>query len=213
MDFYKYAGYGVACIILLFLRCGNPGFSGGAMSMPTFCKVFFKNLKLPHMKKHFQKICNRLTIALVLLLSYTTLTAQKKLTIDSETLASIQKIYGNQDFKIYPVTSNETEINKYVSGEVKTKLYDALLELRNKYKPEYDKYLASKLKDSILQVDIKHIINNINKYLSSSEKADVKDAYILGAQELANKNEIKIKGENTSLFAKQLSEHGISEND
>jgi len=165
------------------------------------------------MKKQIQKICNSLSIALIVLSSQSKLIAQERYTLDNETLSVIQKNYPNQSFKIYPVISKETEYYPLVSGEVNTKEYETLLGLKSKYKPEYDKYKSDKVKDSVYRLAIQNIIYNIDKYLNSKDKLDFKEKYLIDAQSLADKHNIVITGQNNSLFAKQLNEHGIIKND
>lgn len=154
-----------------------------------------------------------LSFVIITLLFNINMISQEKYNLDTETLTSIQKIYGNQNFKIYPVVQKEVEYYPYVSGEVRTKAYESLLEQMNKYRSEYEKYQNDKTKDSIYRLDIQNIITNIDKYLTSNEKSDAKNNYLIAAQNIADKNNIIIKGENTSLFARQLNNQGIVSNE
>lgn len=163
------------------------------------------------MKKHFQLIYNSLAIVILALSGQTDLIAQETFNLNTETLSAIQEAYKNQQFKIYPVKVKDVEYYPYVEGMVKTNEYEILLSRISELKPDYDLYVESKQKDSILQADVKLIIANIDKYLLSKEKSN-KDAFIIEAQELANKNQFKINGTNTSLFAKTINDYGVTRN-
>lgn len=165
------------------------------------------------MSVQFQKICKLFIIVSTLLSCQVNVFSQEKFVLDSEMLISIQKVYGNQNFTIHPVITKEVEFYPYVSGEVNTKEYEVLLKLKNKYKSEYDKYIIEKKNDSVYRTDIQTIVSQIDKYMSSKDKSDIKDKYLIEAQSIADKQNIVIKGENNSLFAKQLNDHGITKNE
>ncbi|RWW99549.1 hypothetical protein [Flavobacterium cerinum] len=117
------------------------------------------------------------------------------------------------NFKTYHVTQKEIEYHPYIEGQVNTNDYNFLLATLNQYKPEYDEYVKDVSKDSIVRNDLKKISHNIELYLSSNEKLDIKDKYLIDAQSIADKHNIEIKGENTSLFAKKVNDHGLIKND
>jgi len=116
------------------------------------------------------------------------------------------------DFKVYRVKQKEIEYHPYVEGQVNTREYNLLLERLDEYKPEYDKYKQSVLLDSISRKDLKSIKNNINLYLFSTEKADVKDKYLIEAQSIADKHNLVIEGENKSFLAKKINDYGRMKN-
>ncbi|MCL9805708.1 hypothetical protein NAT51_09250 [Flavobacterium amniphilum] len=157
--------------------------------------------------RDFAKVCYGLT----LLISAQAI-AQKKITINPELLAVAKTYSGNQNFKIYPVVSKEVDYHPYVEGEVNTIEYNILLQQLDHFKPAYDKYRNEIIKDSLYRFDVQKILKNIDKYLTSDEKSEIRDNYLIEAQTIANKHNIEIKGENNNLFAKQLNDHGVLRN-
>lgn len=126
-----------------------------------------------------------------------------------------KEIYGDRtpNFKVYHGTKKEIDYHPYIDGQVNTNEYNLLLERMKEYKPAYDEYKKKVSTDSIFKADLKTICEKINLYLSSNEKSDIKEQYLIQAQSIANSHKLEITGDNTSFFAKKLNDYGQTKNE
>lgn len=126
-----------------------------------------------------------------------------------------KEIYGDRTpyLKVFHASKREVEYHPYIDGEVNTNEYNLLLAKMKENRVAYDDYKSKVSKDSIFKRDLNVIIEKINSYLTSTEKSDIKDKYLIDAQSIADRNNVEITGENTSLFAKKLNDHGVIKND
>ncbi len=122
----------------------------------------------------------------------TRVSAQKKLTITPELTKQIIEKYNIEPFKIYPVVSKEIDYYPYVEGEVETNQYKKELRKLEQYKPAFDQYNNALKESKEKQEVINTISQNINTFLSSDEKYDIKEKLLIDSQALADKCNIKV---------------------
>ena len=159
------------------------------------------------MKSNFKQMA-RICYGLALLFSQTNVFSQEKITITPELLEIVKKSSSISKLQVYPVTSKEVDYYPYVEGQVNTREYNLLLERLKERKPDYDKYRIEVVKDSLYRTDIQTIVSNIDKYLASNEKSEIKANYLIEAQAIANKNKIEVQGNRNSLITQSLNNYG-----
>lgn len=103
--------------------------------------------------------------------------------------------HGVNDFDVFPVKYKEIEYRKLLNGEVMSNYYKQLLDELEEYKPGYDYYVQQ-------QNDLKKCIANIDKFLESDEKYDVKEQYLKEVQSIADKYKITVIGKDDRFISK-----------
>lgn len=94
--------------------------------------------------------------------------------------------------KIYPVSFKEIDYHGYDTLQVITNSYKILSEELEEYRPAYDLYTSDMTFYSGKQEAIKTIIKNIDYFLSTDDKKEIKDIVMLESQNLADKYKIKV---------------------
>lgn len=147
------------------------------------------------MKKHYQKYCMNLTYVIISTSTFLFTSkafAQEKITITPELSKQIIEKYQVEPFKIYPVTIKEVEYYPYVDGEILTNQYQIELRRLEKYKPAFDEYNNALKANSEKEQAIKTIFQNIDTFLASDEKYEIKEKLLIESQALADRYEIKV---------------------
>lgn len=150
----------------------------------------------------------RICYGLALLFSQTNAFSQEKITITPELLEIVKKSSSINNLQVYPVISKEVDYYPYVEGQVNTREYNLLLERLKELKPHYDKYRVDVVKDSSYRSDIETVVGNIDKYLTSNEKSEIKANYLIEAQAIANKHNIEVQGNRNSFITQSLNNYG-----
>ncbi|MEM0576025.1 hypothetical protein [Flavobacterium polysaccharolyticum] len=148
------------------------------------------------MKKHYQKYCMHLACTIISTSSFlftTRVSAQEKLAITPEMTKQIVEKYKIEPFKIYPVVTKKIEYYSYVDGEIATNEYKNELRKLEQYKPAFDEYNNALKANLEKEQAIKTISQNIDTFLSSNEKYDVKERLLIDSQTLADKYDIKVE--------------------
>jgi hypothetical protein len=148
------------------------------------------------MKKHYRKYCMHLAYAIIstscFVLTSSKALAQEKLSITPELSKQVIEKYNLENFKIYPVISKEVNYYPYIQGQVLTDDYKRELKRLEQYKPAFDLYNTALKTNEEKKEAIIAIINNINVFLDSNEKYDVKEKLLIESQSLADKFDIKV---------------------
>jgi len=140
--------------------------------------------------RDFAQVC----FALLFLISTKALAQESpSFTITPELSKQIVEKYNLEAFKVYPVISKEVEYYPYVDGEIITKDYKYELNRLEQYKPAFDEYNNVLKANSAKREAIQTITKNIDDFLASNEKYEVKEKLLIESQELANKNDIVIQ--------------------
>ncbi|MFH6966895.1 hypothetical protein [Flavobacterium sp. FlaQc-28] len=147
------------------------------------------------MKKHYQKYCRHLTYVIISTSTFlfTTKTfSQEKLTITPELSKQIIDKYQVQTFKIYPVVIKEIDYKTYDTTQVLTAEYKRELKKLDQYKPAFDLYNNTLKENEEKKEAIKTILQNIDTFLASDEKHDIKEKLLIDSQTLADRYNIKV---------------------
>ena len=147
------------------------------------------------MKKHYQKYCRHLTYVIISTSTFlfTTKTfSQEKLTITPELSKQIIDKYQVQTFKIYPVVIKEIDYKTYDTTQVLTAEYKRELKKLDQYKPAFDLYNNTLKENEGKKEAIKTILQNIDPFLASDEKHDIKEKLLIDSQTLADRYNIKV---------------------
>lgn len=107
---------------------------------------------------------------------------------------SKQIIEKNQirQFKIYPVSYKEVAYHAIDTGQIMTKEYKYVLESIEKNKSEYELYTNAILSNLEKRESIKIIVANIDKFLNSDEKYEIKEKYLIDSQALVAKYKFEV---------------------
>lgn len=147
------------------------------------------------MKKHYQKYCMHFAYAIIsistFLFSVKTF-SQEKLTITPELSKQIIEKYQVEPFKIFPVTTKEIDYKAYDTAQVLTLEYKRELKQLEKYKTAFDLYNNALKENEQKQEAIRTITKNIDDFLNSDDKYDIKEKVLIDSQTLANKYSIKV---------------------
>lgn len=185
------------------------------------------------MEKHYQRLCSnqlhrritRLILpTLSLFLLSTNSSAQESLTFEMspEKTKQIIEDQNIRKLKIYPVSYREIEYRDFDTAQVLTSEYKRALEIIERYKAGYDAYVNSLKTYEDHRDDLKKIIDNIDIFINSKEKKELKEKYLIEAQSLADKNripEIILKSGNIHVPNKKIviydkiKQKGSSKND
>lgn len=147
------------------------------------------------MKKHYQKYCRHLAYAIISTSSFlfTTETfSQETFTITPELSKKIIETYKLESFKIYPLTLQEVDYKTFDTAQVLTAEYKKQQHRLEEYKPAFDEHNNALKENSEKQDAIKIISQNIDTFLSSDEKYEIKEKLLIDSQALADKYGIKI---------------------
>nr|WP_294927770.1 hypothetical protein [uncultured Flavobacterium sp.] len=147
------------------------------------------------MKKHYQKYCRHLAYAIISTSSFlfTTKTfSQETFTITPELSKKVVETYKLESFKIYPVTLQEVDYKTFDTAQVLTTGYKRQQHRLEQYKSAYDEYNNALKANSEKQDAIKIISQNIDTFLSSDEKYEIKEKLLIDSQALADKYGIKV---------------------
>lgn len=147
------------------------------------------------MKKHYQKYCRHLTYVIISTSTFlfTTKTfSQEKLTITPELSKQIIDKYQVQTFKIYPVVIKEIDYKTYDTTQVLTAEYKRELKKLDQYKPAFDLYNNTLKEIEEKKEAIKTILQNIDTFLASDEKYDIKEKLLIDSQTLADRYNVKV---------------------
>ncbi len=112
--------------------------------------------------------------------------------ITPEISKKIMETYGMREVKIFPVKYKEIEYRPYDTVQVMTKEYKRALEDLNRYKYTYDEYNDIVTSNTQKLEASKNIRSNIDKFLNSNEKYDIKEKYLIESQNLADKCKLEI---------------------
>lgn len=139
--------------------------------------------------KDFAKV----SYALLILLSAKTFAQESiSLKITPELSKQVMEKYNLEDFKIYSVTSKEVEYYPYVDGQVVSVKYNQKLEELKRYQSGFDEYNNALKVNEDKREAIKTISQNIDAFLASDEKYDIKEKMLIESQELADKYKITV---------------------
>lgn len=139
--------------------------------------------------KDFAKVC----YVLLLLISTKALSQESQsFTITPELTKQIVEKYNLEEFKIYPVAYKEVDYKIYVDGEILTEDYKRGLKRLEIYKPGFDEYNNMIKFNAEKREAIKTISQNIDAFLSSDEKYQIKEKRLIDSQLLADKYDIKV---------------------
>lgn len=139
--------------------------------------------------KDFAKIC----YVLLFLISTKTLSQESQsFTITPELSKQIVEKYNLEEFKIYTVVSKEVEYYPYVDGEILTEDYKRGLKGLEIYKPGFDEYNNALKFSTEKKEAIKAISQNIDAFLSSDEKYEIKEKLLIDSQRFVDKYDIKV---------------------
>jgi len=131
----------------------------------------------------------------MLLFLITSKVSAQEVKITPELSKKIIEEHGINNFDVFPVKYKEIEYRKLLDGEVMTSYYKRVLDELEKYKPGYDYYVQQ-------QNDLKNCITNIDKFLESNDKYDVKEQYLKEAQSIADKYKITVIAKDDRLISK-----------
>lgn len=126
----------------------------------------------------------------LMMLADFSLSAQEKLTIDSEVINQV-KINEND---IKAILNKEIEYYPLVSSKVKTHSYTMFLDSKNNYKESYDDYLKDKNDYETQYNKRTEILNLLNSYLTTNKDTSLLDK----ANNLANDLKLEFQVENKS---------------
>lgn len=135
------------------------------------------------------------TICYVLLFFISTKTlAQENSSFTITPELSKQIIEKNQirQFKICPVSYKEVDYHAIDTGQIMTKEYKYVLESIEKDKSEYELYTNAILSNLEKRESIKIIVANIDKFLNSDEKYEIKEKYLIDSQALVDKYKFEV---------------------
>lgn len=118
--------------------------------------------------------------------------SQEKLTITPELSKQIIDKYQVQTFKIYPVVIKEIDYKTYDTTQVLTAEYKRELKKLDQYKPAFDLYNNTLKENEEKKEAIKTILQNIDTFLASDEKHDIKEKLLIDSQTLADRYNIKV---------------------
>nr|WP_315219787.1 hypothetical protein [uncultured Flavobacterium sp.] len=147
------------------------------------------------MKKHYQKYCMHLTYTIITTFTFLFSTwtfSQEKLNITPELSKQIIEKYKLESFKIYPVTIKEIDYKAYDTAQVLTSEYKQELKNLERYRPAFDLYNNTLKENEEKQEVIRTITKNIDDFLNSNDKYDIKEKLLIDSQKLANKHGIKV---------------------
>lgn len=123
-----------------------------------------------------------------------------------ELVTKVAQNSQDSNLKAYHAKFTEIEYHPLVQGEVASPQYEAWQQNLKQYEAGYLEYRQMFVKDSTERADVSLILKNIDSYLSSNEKSEVKDKYLIEAQSLANKHQVQIKGEDKGLISTILTQ-------
>lgn len=139
------------------------------------------------------KIISQVCCALLFLISPKAVSQENpSFTITPELSKQVAEKYSLEGFKIYHITSKEVEYYPYVDGQIITAKYKYELKRIEEYKHAYEKYMHNAELVYNKRMAIKKIAENIDVFLDSNEKSDVKERLLVEYQALADKYDIKV---------------------
>lgn len=147
------------------------------------------------MKKHYQKYCTHFAYAIISIFTFlftTRTVGQEKISITPELSKQVIEKYHLEPFKIYPISIKEIEYKTYDTAQVLTKEYRTLSERLERYKPAFDLYNTTIQQNKEKQEAISTIKYNIENFLNSNDKYDVKEKLLIDSQTLADKYNIQV---------------------
>ena len=147
--------------------------------------------------RDFAKVC----YALLFLISTRALSQESfSFTITSELSKQINdKEFDHHKAKIFPVSYKEIEFKTYDNAVVLTNEYKSTISKLNQLKPEYDKYMNAVQMSKGKQEAIQIISQNIDRFLTSDEKYEVKEKLLIESQSLSDKYNIKVSIDDTRI--------------
>lgn len=143
------------------------------------------------MKKQYQKMIAAVCLCLIFTKSKAQEIASFK--ISPELSKQVVVKHNLDDVKIYNIVSKDVDHYPYVEGQVPTNEYQILSEHLKKYTPSIDEYNAGMEHAKNIRNDVQSILSNIDEFLVSNDKYDVKEQFLIDAQALADKNKIIIE--------------------
>ncbi len=119
---------------------------------------------------------------------------QKRIRITPEITNQFIQAHGAESsIEVYRVSYKEIEYQAYGTAQVMTNEYKWALKKLEDYKPDYDLYISEMQLNLDKQQAVKQITLNIDKFLESDENKEIKQQYLIDAQNLADKYKIKVK--------------------
>lgn len=132
--------------------------------------------------------------------------AQSTLSLNPERVyEAIEKSHSG-DLKGYLVKYKEVSYHPMIEGNLQSDEYKSIQEQLQRQKPAYDDYRKLFVADSTGRDNVANILKNIDLYLSSNEKSDVKDKYLIEAQSIADRQNLQIQGPDNGLIATVLTQ-------
>jgi len=149
-----------------------------------------------------QNFKNLLTLFMILNISLVKAQQLSSFTITPELS---QKILPTlRSFYVFHASYKEIEYHALDTGQVISKNYKLTLEEANKYKPAYDAYLTEQKVISDKKLAVQSIIGNVNSFLNSDDKYDIKEHYLIEAQQIADSNDFKVVIDDNRIKLKSL---------
>ena len=132
--------------------------------------------------------------------------AQSTLSLTPERVYEAIENSRSNDLKGYLVKYKEVSYHPMIEGNLQSDEYKSIQEQLQRQKPAYDEYRKLFIADSTCRENVANILKNIDLYLSSNEKSDVKDKYLIEAQSIADRQNLQIQGPDNGLMATVLTQ-------